>query len=47
MHAPLGVEQHGPVPEPWPGDRVEPMTKIRVLTSDHMVAARRTAAHVT
>ena len=47
MHAPLGVEQHGPAPEPWPGDRVEPMTKIRVLTSDHMVAARRTAAHVT
>ena len=47
MHAPLGVEQHGPVPEPWPGDRVEPMTKIRVLTSDHMVAARRSAAHVT
>ena len=46
MHAPLGVEQHGPVPEPWPGDRVEPMTKIRVLTSDHMVAARRSAAHV-
>ncbi|HEX7979951.1 MAG TPA: dihydrolipoamide acetyltransferase family protein [Gemmatimonadaceae bacterium] len=47
MHAPMGAEQHGPVPEPWPGDRVEPMTKIRVLTSEHMVAARRTAAHVT
>jgi pyruvate dehydrogenase E2 component (dihydrolipoamide acetyltransferase) len=47
MHAPAGVEQHGPVPEPWAGDRVEPMTKIRALTSDHMVAARRTAAHVT
>ena len=47
MHAPLGAEQHGPEPEPWPGDRVEPMTKIRTLTSDHMVAARRTAAHVT
>ena len=47
MHAPLGVEQHGPAPEPWAGDRVEPMTKIRALTSDHMVAARRTAAHVT
>ena len=47
MHAPQGVEAHGPEPEPWPGDRVEPMTKIRVLTSDHMVAARRTAAHVT
>jgi len=47
MHAPTGVEQHGPAPEPWPGDRVEPMSKIRALTSDHMVAARRTAAHVT
>ena len=47
MHAPAGVEQHGPVPETWPGDLVEPMTQIRRLTSDHMVAARRTAAHVT
>jgi len=47
MHAPLGVEQYGPAPEPWAGDRVEPMTKIRALTSDHMVAARRSAAHVT
>ena len=47
MHAPQGAVQYGPEPEPWPGDRVEPMTKIRVLTSDHMVAARRTAAHVT
>ena len=47
MHAPAGVEQHGPAPEPWAGDRVEPMSKIRALTSDHMVAARRTAAHVT
>ncbi len=47
MHAPMGVEQHGPAPEPWPGDRVEPMSKIRALTSEHMVAARRSAAHVT
>jgi pyruvate dehydrogenase E2 component (dihydrolipoamide acetyltransferase) len=47
MHAPGGVEQHGPAPEAWPGDVVEPMSKIRSLTSDHMVAARRTAAHVT
>ncbi|PYP78432.1 MAG: 2-oxoglutarate dehydrogenase, E2 component, dihydrolipoamide succinyltransferase [Gemmatimonadetes bacterium] len=47
MHTPLGVEQYGPAPEPWAGDRVEPMTKIRALTSDHMVAARRSAAHVT
>jgi pyruvate dehydrogenase E2 component (dihydrolipoamide acetyltransferase) len=47
MHAPGGAESHGPMPQPWPGDRVEPMSKIRALTSDHMVAARRTAAHVT
>jgi pyruvate dehydrogenase E2 component (dihydrolipoamide acetyltransferase) len=47
MHAPSGVESHGPAPEAWPGDTVEPMSKIRRLTSDHMVAARRSAAHVT
>ena len=47
MHAPAGAEQHGPAPEPWAGDKVEAMSKIRTLTSDHMVAARRSAAHVT
>jgi 2-oxoglutarate dehydrogenase E2 component (dihydrolipoamide succinyltransferase) len=47
MHAPAGAEQHGPLPVPWAGDRVEAMSKIRVLTSEHMVAARRSAAHVT
>jgi 2-oxoglutarate dehydrogenase E2 component (dihydrolipoamide succinyltransferase) len=47
MYAPAGAEQHGPTPEAWAGDLVEPMTQIRRLTSDHMVAARRTAAHVT
>ena len=47
MHAPAGAEQHGPPAEAWPGDVVEPMTQIRRLTSDHMVAARRAAAHVT
>jgi 2-oxoglutarate dehydrogenase E2 component (dihydrolipoamide succinyltransferase) len=47
MHAPAGVEQSGPAAQASPGDRVEPMTQIRRLTSDHMVAARRTAAHVT
>ena len=36
-----------PVPEAWPGDVVEPMTKMRQLISDHMVASRRTSAHVT
>ncbi len=47
MHAPAGVEQHGPMPTPWTGDTVEPMSKIRRLTSDHMTLAVRTAAHVT
>jgi pyruvate dehydrogenase E2 component (dihydrolipoamide acetyltransferase) len=47
MHAPAGVDYHAPVVEPWPGDVVEPMSKIRQLTSDHMVVARRHAAHVT
>jgi len=48
MHAPGGaVEFHGPLPEPWAGDRVEPMSKMRALISDHMIASRRTSAHVT
>ncbi len=47
MHAPSGVVQHGPAPEPWTGDKVEAMSKIRTLTSDHMVASRHTNAHVT
>jgi pyruvate dehydrogenase E2 component (dihydrolipoamide acetyltransferase) len=36
-----------PLPEAWPGDVVEPMTKMRQLISDHMVVSRRTSAHVT
>ena len=36
-----------PMPEAWPGDVVEPMTKMRQLISDHMVVSRRTSAHVT
>ncbi|MEO8337484.1 MAG: dihydrolipoamide acetyltransferase family protein [bacterium] len=47
MHAPAGAVQHGPVPEPWAGDKVEAMSKIRSLTSEHMVASRHTNAHVT
>ena len=41
------AESHGPMPTPWAGDTVEPMSKIRRLTSEHMTMARRTAAHVT
>ena len=47
MHAPAGIDYHPPAIDPWPGDVVEPMSKIRQLTSDHMVTARRHAAHVT
>ncbi len=35
-----------PLPEPWAGDVVEPMTKMRALISEHMVASRHTSAHV-
>jgi len=38
--------QH-PTVEPWPGDRVEPFSKIRKITADHMILSRRTSAHVT
>ncbi|MBI1723296.1 MAG: 2-oxoglutarate dehydrogenase, E2 component, dihydrolipoamide succinyltransferase [Gemmatimonadetes bacterium] len=40
----------GPSPweaTPWPGDRVEPMSRIRQLTAEHMIYSRRTSAHVT
>ena len=47
MHAPGGIDYHMPTIEPWQGDVVEPMSKIRKLTSDHMATARRHAAHVT
>ena len=36
-----------PLPEAWPGDVVEPMSKMRALISEHMVASRHTSAHVT
>jgi pyruvate dehydrogenase E2 component (dihydrolipoamide acetyltransferase) len=36
-----------PTATAWPGDVVEPMSKLRKLTSDHMALARQVAAHVT
>ncbi len=30
----------------WPGDRVEPWSRIRRLTADHMVMSRRVSPHV-
>src|SRR5213594_4304238 len=44
--APSGRVEH-PLVEPWPGDRVEPFSKIRKITADHMILSRRTSAHVT
>ena len=44
--APSGPVVH-PTVEAWPGDRVEPMSKIRKITADHMIQSRRTSAHVT
>src|SRR5437763_3055441 len=43
---PVGPVAH-PVVDPWPGDRVEPFSKIRKITADHMIMSRRSAAHVT
>ena len=41
------ADAHGPAPQPWPGDVVEPMSRMRQLTAEHMVLAKRTAMHVT
>jgi 2-oxoglutarate dehydrogenase E2 component (dihydrolipoamide succinyltransferase) len=45
LPAPGGGVEH-PTVEPWPGDRVEPWSKIRKITADHMVMSRRVSAHV-
>ena len=55
--APAGITPRSPLPsvgpvahpvvEPWPGDRVEPFSKIRKITADHMIMSRRISAHVT
>jgi 2-oxoglutarate dehydrogenase E2 component (dihydrolipoamide succinyltransferase) len=42
---PAGPVAH-PTVEPWPGDRVEPWSKIRKITADHMIMSRRVSAHV-
>ncbi len=36
----------GAVVPAWDGDRVEPWSRIRKLTADHMVLSRRVSAHV-
>jgi pyruvate dehydrogenase E2 component (dihydrolipoamide acetyltransferase) len=50
--APAGISNPGnvsptPMPEPWAGDRVEAMSKIRAITSYRMVESKHTSAHVT
>jgi 2-oxoglutarate dehydrogenase E2 component (dihydrolipoamide succinyltransferase) len=35
-----------PAADPWEGDRVEPWSRIRKLTAEHMLMSRRTSAHV-
>ncbi len=47
MTVPAAAHDTEPLFQPWPGDVVEPMSKIRRLTADHMRQARRVAAHVT
>jgi len=47
MYAPAGFDYQPPVVTPWPGDIVEPMSKIRRLTAGHMAYSKQTSAHVT
>ena len=47
MYAPAGFGFEPPQVHPWPGDVVEPMSKIRRLTAGHMVYSKQTSAHVT
>ena len=47
MYAPQGFGYEPPNVQPWPGDVVEPMSKIRRLTAGHMVYSKQTSAHVT
>jgi 2-oxoglutarate dehydrogenase E2 component (dihydrolipoamide succinyltransferase) len=44
LPAPGAVEH--PATEPWPGDKVEPWSKIRRITADHMIQSKRVSAHV-
>jgi 2-oxoglutarate dehydrogenase E2 component (dihydrolipoamide succinyltransferase) len=44
--APPAVPAGYPAADAWDGDTVEPWSRIRKLTADHMVMSRRTSAHV-
>ena len=47
MYAPTPFDYQPPAVTPWPGDVVEPMSKIRRLTAGHMAFSKQTSAHVT
>ncbi len=47
MYAPAGFDYQPPAVEVWPGDVVEPMSRIRRLTAGHMTYSTHTSAHVT
>ena len=47
IYAPAGFGFEPPAVNAWPGDVVEPMSKIRRLTAGHMVYSKHTSAHVT
>jgi 2-oxoglutarate dehydrogenase E2 component (dihydrolipoamide succinyltransferase) len=44
--APVPAAAGYPAADAWDGDTVEPWSRIRKLTADHMVMSRRTSAHV-
>ncbi|HJP56986.1 MAG TPA: 2-oxo acid dehydrogenase subunit E2, partial [Gemmatimonadales bacterium] len=44
--APPVAAPGAPHVEAWEGDRVEPWSRIRKLTADHMIMSRRVSAHV-
>jgi 2-oxoglutarate dehydrogenase E2 component (dihydrolipoamide succinyltransferase) len=43
---PLRAPAAQPTVDPWEGDRVEPWSRIRKLTAEHMVMSRRVSPHV-
>jgi 2-oxoglutarate dehydrogenase E2 component (dihydrolipoamide succinyltransferase) len=43
---PVVAEVHAPLVDAWEGDRVEPWSRIRKLTADHMIMSHRVSAHV-
>jgi pyruvate dehydrogenase E2 component (dihydrolipoyllysine-residue acetyltransferase) len=43
---PTAAPTYAPAVEAWPGDRVEPWSRIRKLTAEHMVMSRRVSPHV-